>query len=131
MHAKFAAAYTKRGGNMNINSNPMQFNAIMIVAGAMVVNRKTELTFNEIEKYISSLNKKIKQDGYSCVILCDKADFEDLQNRYNNLFFVDQNGVTLNKEFGLKCLVRNVLSYCSLNMVNYLFDKSKNNDLTL
>lgn len=103
-----------------------EFKADFIIAGTMYVNNKKEITYKEIEKFIKDLHYKITKSGNRCLLLFSSEYLKEVKYDYDDLFYIGDNFIALNKNYDINYLIKHFLAYSSLETYEIL-QEIKNN----
>lgn len=103
-----------------------EFKADFIIAGTMYVNNKKEITYKEIEKFIKDLHNKITKSGNRCLLLFSSEYLKEVKYDYDDLFYIGDNFIALNKNYDINYLIKHFLAYSSLEIYQNL-QEIKNN----
>lgn len=90
-----------------------EYNAEFIISGTMYVNKKTEVTYKQIENFIKELYNKTTKNGNRCLFLFSSEYLKDVKYNYKDLFYIGDNFIALNKNKDINYLCEKFLAYSS------------------
>ncbi len=101
----------------------LEFGAGFAIAGAMFVNNKTKLTYDEIYNFIDDFNAFVNDKGYGCSILFTAQELEKVAYAYSYALYVGDKFVALKNGFDIEYLMQNFLVTTPPVVVDFLCKK--------